>query len=93
MRQSTLVTPEDPLINDNGIVIGINTAAEIGATGADGIGFAIPSNLAAKLLPDLIAGKTVTRPWLGISGTALTQETASNGAMCKSGCVCRERCR
>jgi S1-C subfamily serine protease len=67
-----------PLLNDQGMVIGINTAAEIGATGADGIGFAIPSNLAAKLLPDLIAGKTVTRPWLGISGTDLTQATASS---------------
>jgi S1-C subfamily serine protease len=66
-----------PLLDNQGNVIGINTAAEIGATGADGIGFAIPSNLAAKILPDLIAGKTVSRPWLGISGTALTQATAS----------------
>jgi len=66
-----------PLLDENGNVIGINTAAEIGVTGADGMGFAIPSNLAAKILPDLIAGKTVSRPWLGISGTALTQATAS----------------
>ena len=66
-----------PLLDENGTVIGINTAAEIGVTGADGMGFAIPSNLAAKILPDLIAGKTVSRPWLGISGTALTQATAS----------------
>jgi S1-C subfamily serine protease len=66
-----------PLLDDNGNVIGINTAAEIGATGADGMGFAIPSNLAVKIMPDLIAGKTVSRPWLGISGTALTQTTAS----------------
>ena len=66
-----------PLLDNQGNVIGINTAAEIGATGADGIGFAIPSNLAAKILPDLIAGQTVSRPWVGISGTALTQTTAS----------------
>ncbi len=66
-----------PLLDDQGNVIGINTAAEIGVTGADGMGFAIPSNLAVKILPDLIAGKTVSRPWLGISGTALTQATAS----------------
>ena len=66
-----------PLLDSQGNVIGINTAAEIGATGADGMGFAIPSNLAVKILPDLIAGKTVNRPWLGISGTALTQATAS----------------
>jgi len=66
-----------PLLDSSGNVIGINTAAEIGVTGADGMGFAIPSNLAAKILSDLIAGKTVSRPWLGISGTALTQATAS----------------
>jgi S1-C subfamily serine protease len=66
-----------PLLDNQGNVIGINTAAEIGVTGADGIGFAIPSNLASKILPDLIAGKTVSRPWLGITGTALTQATAS----------------
>jgi S1-C subfamily serine protease len=66
-----------PLLDNQGNVIGMNTAAEIGATGADGIGFAIPSNTINKLLTDLIAGKTVSRPWLGISGTALTQATAS----------------
>jgi len=66
-----------PLLDSQGNVIGINTAAEIGATGADGMGFAIPSNLAAKILQDLIAGKTVSRPWLGISGVALTQANAT----------------
>ena len=66
-----------PLLDEQGNVIGINTAAETSATGADGIGFAIPSNLAAKILPDLIAGKTVNRAWLGISGTTLTQTTAT----------------
>ena len=66
-----------PLLDDQGNVIGINTAAEIGATGADGMGFAVTSNLAAKILPDLISGKTVSRPWLGISGAALTQANAS----------------
>ncbi|MDD5289362.1 MAG: trypsin-like peptidase domain-containing protein, partial [Dehalococcoidales bacterium] len=65
-----------PLLDAQGLVIGINTAAETAASGADGIGFAIPSNVATKVLPDLIAGKKVTRPWLGISGTALTQTTA-----------------
>ena len=66
-----------PLLDNQGMVIGINTAAEIGVTGADGMGFAVPSNIASKILTDLIAGKTVSRPWLGISGTALTQTTAS----------------
>jgi 2-alkenal reductase len=56
-----------------GVVIGINTAIETSTTGsAVGIGFAIPSNVAARVLPDLINGATVSRPWIGISGTALT---------------------
>lgn len=66
-----------PLLDANGMVIGINAAAETAASGADGIGFAVPSNVAATLLPDLIAGKKTTRPWLGISGVALTQANAS----------------
>jgi S1-C subfamily serine protease len=70
-----------PLLDNQGLVIGINTAAEIGATGADGMGFAIPSNLAVKILPDLIANKTVSRPWIGISGTALTQAKATQAGI------------
>ncbi len=37
--------------NGNGIVIGINTAIETSPTGAVGIGFAVPSNVAARVLP------------------------------------------
>ncbi len=65
-----------PLLDANGLVIGINTAMESPATGAVGIGFAIPSNVAQKALPELEAGKQVVRPWIGISGVALTQTLA-----------------
>jgi serine protease Do len=61
-----------PLLDVNGMVIGINTAIETTASGSVGIGFAIPSNVASKVLPTLEAGKAVTKPWIGISGTALT---------------------
>jgi S1-C subfamily serine protease len=67
-----------PLLDANGMVIGINTAIEAQATGANGIGFAVPSDVAQKVIPDLIAGKKVERPWLGISGTALTATIASD---------------
>ena len=60
-----------PLLNSSGQVIGINTAIQSGAV-ARGIGFAVTSNVANKRLPELMAGKQITRPWLGISGTALT---------------------
>lgn len=66
-----------PLLDAQGQVIGVNTAVEA-VSGARGIGFAIPSNVAAKVLPSLMAGKQITRPWLGISGTALTQTEAES---------------
>ena len=66
-----------PLLDANGQVIGINTAIE-SAPGAKGIGFAVPSNVANKQLPGLTAGKTVTRPYLGISGMALTADLSKS---------------
>ncbi len=59
-----------------GVVIGINTAIETSPTGVTGIGFAVPSNVAARVLPSLKAGTTLTRPWIGISGTAVTATLA-----------------
>ena len=53
-----------PLINMDGEVIGINTA--ISANG-QGIGFAIPSNLASRVINDLREGKKVSRGWLGVT--------------------------
>jgi S1-C subfamily serine protease len=66
-----------PLLNSQGQVIGINTAIEA-ASGANGIGFAVPSNVATRVLPSLMAGQQVTRPWLGINGVALTPSLASS---------------
>ena len=67
-----------PLLNSQGEVIGINTAIAIEdpATGANGIGFAIPINTAKQVLPELKRGEEITRPWLGISGTAITEKLA-----------------
>jgi len=63
-----------PLFNMKGEVIGINTA--IVATG-QGIGFAIPINMAKELLPQLEKGK-VTRGWLGVSIQEVTEEIAKS---------------
>jgi serine protease Do len=63
-----------PLFNMKGEVVGINTA--IIAQG-QGIGFAIPSNLAKELLPQLEAGKIV-RGWLGVMIQDLTPELAKS---------------
>ena len=63
-----------PLFNMQGEVIGINTA--IVASG-QGIGFAIPINMAKDLLPQLEKGK-VTRGWLGVSIQEVTEEIAKS---------------
>lgn len=62
-----------PLIDMNGKVVGINTA--IIASG-QGIGFAIPINLAKSLIPQLKARGKVTRSWIGIRIQRVTEELA-----------------
>ncbi|WP_395833398.1 Do family serine endopeptidase [Archangium violaceum] len=59
-----------PLFNMKGEVIGINTAIVGGGTG---IGFAVPSNMAKALLPQLEKG-VIRRGWLGVSVQDLTPE-------------------
>lgn len=53
-----------PLLNMDGDVIGINTA--IIASG-QGIGFAIPSNMAANIIEQIKSGKKVSRGWIGVT--------------------------
>lgn len=62
-----------PLINMNGEVIGINTA--IIASG-QGIGFAIPVNLAKGIIKQLETSGEVTRGWLGVGIQDITKEIA-----------------
>jgi serine protease Do len=62
-----------PLINLKGEVIGINTA--IVASG-QGIGFAIPINLAKGIIAQLKAGGEVTRGWLGVAIQDVSPEMA-----------------
>ncbi len=62
-----------PLINMQGEVVGINTA--IIAAG-QGIGFAIPINLAEKIIAQLKSEGEVTRGWLGVAIQDLTSEMA-----------------
>ncbi|HEX9899037.1 MAG TPA: Do family serine endopeptidase [Candidatus Methylomirabilis sp.] len=64
-----------PLLNVRGEVIGINTA--IVASG-QGIGFAIPVNMARKVMEDLVKKGKVTRGWLGIGIQPLTPELAKS---------------
>lgn len=66
-----------PLLNDRGEMIGINTAIlSPQGQGYVGIGFAVPVNLAKKIVPDLIARGYVPRPWLGASLMPLSRNIA-----------------
>jgi S1-C subfamily serine protease len=63
-----------PLIDTNGKVIGINTAK---MPYAQGMGFAIPINVAKTIQPDLIEkGQVTNRPWMGISTIKITRQLA-----------------
>ncbi len=55
-----------PLLNINGEVIGINAAITSTSGGNIGIGFAIPINLAKKVVDDLVANGKVARAYIGI---------------------------
>ncbi|MBI4307614.1 MAG: trypsin-like peptidase domain-containing protein [Chloroflexi bacterium] len=61
-----------PLLNSRGEVIGITTALERDPVSSRGVGLAVPITTFKTMLPRLIEGRSVLRPWIGISGTALT---------------------
>jgi S1-C subfamily serine protease len=68
-----------PLLDANGRVIGINSQiATGGGQGSVGIGFAVPINTAKKLLPDLKAGETVQRAYLGVQMQGVTKQLADD---------------
>jgi 2-alkenal reductase len=63
-----------PLLNREGEVIGINTQI-LSRTGVNtGVGFAVPINIAKKVVPALIAGEEYEYAWLGIGGSTVTTE-------------------
>jgi serine protease Do len=77
-----------PLLNLQGQVVGVNAAISSESGGFEGIGFAIPSNMATHIAKQLIAHGKVERGWLGISIQDLTPElsqsfglTGSKGAL------------
>lgn len=64
-----------PLVNLDGEVVGINTAI---VAQAQGIGFAIPINMATKIVGDLKKHGKVVRAWLGILIQDLTEDLAKH---------------
>ena len=66
-----------PLINLNGEVVGINTAIFSRSGGNQGIGFAIPINMARQVMESLIASGRVVRGFLGVVIQNVTDELAA----------------
>lgn len=66
-----------PLLNAKGEMIGINTAIQPNAGGGSiGIGFAVPVDLAKRIIPEIISKGYVSRPWLGVSTMPLDRRIA-----------------
>lgn len=63
------------LVNSKGQVIGVNTL-KLSGTGVEGVGFAIPINSTKNIYEQLIQYSKVKRPYVGISGIDLDEDTA-----------------
>ena len=73
-----------PLLNLYGEVIGINTAIASESGGSEGLGFAIPSNMAVRISKELIAHGKVERGWVGVSIQDFTPEKAQKFGLISS---------
>lgn len=65
------------LVNSKGQVIGVNTL-KLSGTGVEGVGFAIPINSTKEIYEQLIQYNKVKRPYIGIGGYDLDEQTAEN---------------
>lgn len=65
-----------PLFNEEGEVIGVNTAIFSPGGGSVGIGFAVPSDIARNIVADLSDDGKVQRGWLGVQIRSMTEEVA-----------------
>ena len=64
------------LCDSSARLIGINAVIASAAGGSEGVGFAIPINTAQKVADDLIAGRPVSHPYIGILGQTVTDTIA-----------------
>lgn len=68
------------LVNSEGKVIGVNTM-KVSSTGVEGMGFAIPINSTVDITDQLIQYNKVKRPYIGISGIDLDEQTAKQNKL------------
>ncbi len=65
------------LVNMSGELVGINTMIYSSSGGSEGIGFAIPINLAKNVMEQLISTGKVTRGWIGVGIRGIDQDMAA----------------
>jgi S1-C subfamily serine protease len=63
-----------PLLDANGNVVGVNTAI---AADSNGIGFAIPIDIARPIMEQAVAGEELARPYMGVSYVTITRQLAT----------------
>ncbi|MCG6860042.1 MAG: trypsin-like peptidase domain-containing protein [Chromatiaceae bacterium] len=66
------------LINARGELIGINTAIFSKSGGSEGVGFAIPVDLATDVMQQVLSKGRVVRGWIGIVGRSVTPQLAES---------------
>ena len=78
-QTSTTINPGNsggPLIDIHGKVIGVNNFIISRSGGSEGIGFAIPSNVARRVFEDIVQHGRVIHPWFGVVMRPLTASLA-----------------
>ena len=65
-----------PLLNMRGEIVGINSAIQSTTGEFTGVGFAIPSQTIAKIVPSLILKGEYNHPWIGITGRDIDPDLA-----------------
>ncbi len=77
-----------PLLNIRGEVIGVNTAIQTRSGGSEGIGFALPINMAVRVYNDVIRDGRVTRGSIGVGlGQSKQMETVLRAFGMKNGAL------
>jgi Do/DeqQ family serine protease len=75
------------LIAMDGTLIGINSAIYSKSGGNVGIGFAIPSNIVARMIEAEGNGGKLVQPWIGVTGEGVTADIATSMGLAKPGGV------
>jgi len=65
-----------PLLNMRGEIVGINTAIQSATGEFTGVGFSVPSQTIAKIVPKLIESGEYKHPWIGIAGRDIDPDLA-----------------